>query len=259
MYPGYSPADHEYGQASQEFGEQWSAAKAQGAEFKPSPNGPQYEFNQPRQAKRKASRNAQADASAQNSSTEPKPTSQPADSEPAVSDGVKYHKRQKRAHIKDTMATAAEHGDTIILDNQYFRIDKKPTPVSVRTISPSPLGHKYPKKAKIKHDGTVLGVQEKRVEFEDITDEVDARLKVKDEKRKRKEEKKRKRKLYEGTDLEAVVEVPDPVTNSTKARQVADEIRLESNTGQAGSEDQSAIKGDRKKRQKKHAEDDVQI
>lgn len=53
MYPGYSPKDVEYGKAAEEFGKQWSEAKKQGIEFSTGPDGPEYEFAQSKQAKKR--------------------------------------------------------------------------------------------------------------------------------------------------------------------------------------------------------------
>ena len=46
MYPGYSPADHIYGEASQEYGQRYSEMKKQGTEFKQGPDGIEYVVGQ---------------------------------------------------------------------------------------------------------------------------------------------------------------------------------------------------------------------
>ena len=46
MYPGYSPADHIYGEASQEYGQRYSEMKKQGIELKQGPDGIEYVVGQ---------------------------------------------------------------------------------------------------------------------------------------------------------------------------------------------------------------------
>ncbi|KAL9616629.1 MAG: hypothetical protein Q9160_008512 [Pyrenula sp. 1 TL-2023] len=52
VYPGYSPADHIYGEAAQEYGKQISDAKKKGVDFKLDSNGPEYVVGQSAKAKR---------------------------------------------------------------------------------------------------------------------------------------------------------------------------------------------------------------
>ena len=89
--------------------------------------------------------------------------------------------------------------------NTYFIIDTRPTPVNIRSLSIQPAKRtaspslettegKRRKKTKIRHDADLPNAEDKdKVQYEDINEEVDARLKEKEAKRKRKEEKKRKR------------------------------------------------------------------
>ena len=54
MYPGYSPADHQYGKAAQEVGQEWAEAKRKGVEFQPAKDGPQYEIGQASKRRKKS-------------------------------------------------------------------------------------------------------------------------------------------------------------------------------------------------------------
>ena len=61
MYPGYSPADHQYGQAAQEFGQEWAEAKRKGADFQPAEDGPQYEIGQSKKRQKKSIEESRAE------------------------------------------------------------------------------------------------------------------------------------------------------------------------------------------------------
>jgi len=221
MYPGYSPADHEYGKAAEEFGSQWAAAKAQGLEFQPPPDGPHYEFSQARGVKRatlakiRAAKKARGEGvgsgSGSGSDTGPSGT---------TSAGPQPSGQSEAAKSEDEKADDS---------NPYFVVDTKPTPVNIPGHSHQPAkrasevdlptepGAKRSKKVKTKHNGDISNAQEKRVEFEDITGEVDARMKEKEEKRKRKEEKhKRKRVSEESVEGPVVAENGKPIKKKSK-------------------------------------------
>ncbi|MCJ1404268.1 hypothetical protein MMC11_007493, partial [Xylographa trunciseda] len=228
MYPGYSPADHEYGQAAQEFGQQWSAAKSQGIDFQPQPDGPQYEFSQARGVKRgtlakiRAAKTANGEGSGSGSGSgsdvAPPPTK---------TNGAHPHKRPEGVKSEEDEKDGA---------NPYFVVDTNPTPVNLPGISHNaakrrssteapvePVGVKA-KKAKTGHEGNVPNGTEKRVEFEDISGEVDTRMKEKDEKRKRKEEKKRKRESGQSVDAEPAVESDNPNKKKKKSKKLEGEV-----------------------------------
>ena len=201
MYPGYSPADHEYGKAAEEYGKVAAEARAKGIEIK-HPDA-EHEIGQVKGVKRISLaeiRNAQAakgktsvsgsgggtgsgsDGSIKQEPEEPE--------EPAKTNGQTGTGKVKRASPEG--------------DNPYFIIDTKPTPVTVPGMSSqhlkrsaSPLeaveGKKH-KKVKNKHDGEMPKEEDTQdVKFQDISEQVDARMKEKEKKRKMKEEKKRKR------------------------------------------------------------------
>ncbi|KAL9120846.1 MAG: hypothetical protein Q9187_002595 [Circinaria calcarea] len=224
MYPGYSPADHQYGEAAQEFGAAWSAAKSNGLEFKPPPDGPQYEMAQAKGVKKstlagiRAAKAARGEGSGSGSgSGSEAPTAR------STSNGVSTNGNKEDAKSEDA---TKENG------NPYFVVDTNPTPVNLPGIShqpakrtsdeqsPKETGHRKSKKAKTKHEGEPVAIKEKRVEFEDISAEVDARLKEKEEKRKRKEEKKRKRVSDEAPDAaaETVAEAVEVATEVEKPK-----------------------------------------
>ena len=64
MYPGYSPADHQYGEAAQEFGQEWAEAKRKGFDFQPAEDGPQYQIGQSKKRVKKSLEETKADLAA---------------------------------------------------------------------------------------------------------------------------------------------------------------------------------------------------
>lgn len=198
MYPGYSPADHEYGKAAEEYGKAAAEARAKGVELK-HPEA-EYEIGQAKGVKRKTLagiREAKAakhkiggggSRSGTGSGSEG-PTKQDS-KKPATTNG-----QGSTENIQETTSAG---------DNPYFVIDTKPTPVNIPGMSFQPLKRSASpleaeeaeehKKVKISHDGVIsTGHDAQAVKTEDISDQVDARMKEKEEKRKMKEEKKRKR------------------------------------------------------------------
>ncbi|KAG7002432.1 hypothetical protein G7Y79_00027g061240 [Physcia stellaris] len=178
MYPGYSPADHVYGQAAMEYGSAAARAKAEGVELKPEVDI-EYEIGQGKGIKRKrlAEMRAQdGSGSASGSGTD-------------VADGKKV-----KVVAEDANGEA----------QPAFYIDTNPTPVDLpfgqkktdKRASPEleATEEKTLKKAKKAHEGEIPAAPPAgKLETEDISAEVDARMKEKEEKRRKKEEKKRKK------------------------------------------------------------------
>ena len=201
MYPGYSPADHEYGQAAEEFGRYASEAKMRGEEVKLP--GIDYEFGQGKGIKRKtlteirAAQEAKERGSGSGSgSGSDNPVKSAAQGEPSTtkSNGAITNGNTEPAI---TSPEPQEGGD-----NPYFVVDTQPMKINLphallnqqkRSASsdpqPSLEESKEHKKAKKSHEGDLPTGEG----YEDINDEVDAKLKEKEEKKKRKEERKRKR------------------------------------------------------------------
>ena len=197
MYPGYSPADHEYGKAAEEYGKAAAEARAQGIELK-HPDA-EYEIGQAKGVKRKTLagiREVQAAKGKGSGSGSGSGTG--SGSEGPIKQEPKKPATSNGQASTEKVQEAAPEGD-----NPYFVIDTKPTPVNIPGMSFQPLKRsasleaveaKKHKKAKNKHDGKMpQGEDTEEVKTEDISEQVDARMKEKEEKRKRKEEKKRKR------------------------------------------------------------------
>lgn len=200
MYPGYSPADHEYGKAASEYGIAVAAARAEGVDFKPGqdPNGPEYVIGQAKGEKRKTLAQIKAEKLGANGN-----------GSGSGSDTQNAGEPSKNRSMDGNAQDVRRSSEPASGDNPYFVIDTNPTPVHIPGM---PNGHtkrsstdralselteeKKSKKVKTKH--TVSG-EETKVELEDISEEVDARLKEKEDKRKRKEEKKNRKRELEGS------------------------------------------------------------
>lgn len=213
MYPGYSPADHEYGKAAEEYGLAVAAARREGIDFKPNEDGPDYTIAQARGAKRTTLAGMKAAKAKEGGS-----------GNGTVSGSDAY---LARAALGSHGAETKSEDETGNGENPYFVIDTNPTPVnlpgisrkptkrSTKELSPTkPLERKKPKKPKTKHDGGLAGsTAANNMETEDISEEVDARLNEQEQRRRRKEERKRKR-LSDGS--------PGPVAEPTTTDAVAE-------------------------------------
>lgn len=177
MYPGYSPAHIEYGKAAGEFGQAIGQMKAQGIKWENPTNGPEYEIGQAHGAKRKLLFKKD-----RTESTGSEGASNPTTVEP----------------VKEDEAKGEEAGETL-----GFVIDTNPTPVALPGISNKrPLGDESDSKEKKKDRKKKKSEDDRRekepvIETEDISAEVDARLRAKEEKAKTKKEKKEKKRRRE--------------------------------------------------------------
>ena len=198
MYPGYSPADHEYGKAAEEYGKVAAEARAKGIELK-HPEA-EYVVGQAKGAKRKTLAEIQEAQAA-------KGTTSGSGSGSGTGSGSEGSFKQKPEGDATTngQASAEKVQEPIPEgDNPYFIVDTKPTPVNIPGMSsqapkrsaspPEAVEVKKHKKSKKTHDGDLpKGEDPQEVKTEDISEQVDARMKEKEQKRKMKEEKKRKR------------------------------------------------------------------
>lgn len=184
----------------------------------------------------------------------------------AVAKAVKVDSGTAKSETRDT---------TTEKEKPLFVIDVNPTPVDLAGIAiTSPkrgasLGdndaEKKIKKAKTHHDddddnGT-FPPAEVEVEFEDISQEVDARLKAKEEKRKRKKEKKRKKEADVATEValrDAIAKMEEsvrPKTKKQKLRQNHDAaVEATDAKKRNGTESDEGQGERRKKRRKKNKE-----
>jgi hypothetical protein len=203
MYPGYSPADHIYGEAAQEYGEHAAVLKRKGIDLTPDPHGPQYVVGQSKKLRR--------------SSQEPENLS-----------GSMSSASARNVNGEDQGGEPMEGVEQSADVSQYFVIDSRPTPISElgdlqkhknkandkakrrvsfkdeqddEMASNDASDASKIKKAKSNdpESHTAANV-ESAMREEDISAEVEARLKAKEEKRKSKEDKKRKRNSADSVD-----------------------------------------------------------
>lgn len=184
MYPGYSPADHVYGEAAAEFGQEWHKAKREGHQLQLSADGPQYEFGQAKGAKKRKLEESRGGTS--------------------QSDGASQNGRglngngKAQASAEDGSDSSKNPASSQQKGNPLFVIDTNPTPVPElhsqvggTNLALPVLPAKPSKRAKTAPEDAPAS-NGAPLEHEDIEQEVDQRLKAKEERRKQKE-KKRKR------------------------------------------------------------------
>lgn len=199
MYPGYSPADHIYGEAAAEYGAAMAEAKRQGKQTATDPTGIEYVVG---------------------------------DGQPSAKQQLENFKQQMNASKEQAAEGGAEdasvaHAEESAATEQLFMFDSNPTPIaelqntSIETVQKgrnkandkakrrisSQEGQsddvqaddlvetsRKKKKAKVAQATNAEEVISKPlVDENDISAEVDARMNAKEEKRERREEKKRKR------------------------------------------------------------------
>ncbi|KAL8937448.1 MAG: hypothetical protein Q9216_004412 [Gyalolechia sp. 2 TL-2023] len=197
MYPGYSPGHFDYGKAAEEFGRYASETKRQGKETKPE--GIDYESGQPKRFGHLTLaqiRDAKGTKGGTGSGTESRGAAGLSEPTAAMSN-----------------AQTSGGDETQKAGEQMFFMDSKPTPVNFsgakssakRKATPERAAANISKKQKKQHGRSEVSSDEAaeepaepvNIEFEDISREVDARLKEKEErpklKQRAKEVKKRKR------------------------------------------------------------------
>jgi len=217
MYPGYSPADHIYGEAAAEYGAVIAEARRQGKQIERNPDGVEYVVGQSQLGAKEQLEELKKSRGAAEKSDQNDETSSGAEEnmDGGPMDGVEQN-------------TDAE---------QLFTVDSNPTPVSIlqnksdstskaknkandkakrrvsfqdeQSNSPADTPEEGHKKKKVKvteAESAQANVSTPLVEEDDISAEVDARHKAKEERRKRKEEKKRKRES--GSSQTDAVEIP---------------------------------------------------
>ena len=203
MYPGYSPADHVYGQAAMQYGNAVAKAKAEGIDLRPHADL-EYELGQAKGIKRQKLADMQGLQYSSESAS-----GSGADA-PFATNGKKLGSEKSDAKDEE-MGDAAQPS---------FYIDTEPTPVKLPlsekndskrvTSGPEPVEENKSKKSKKTHDGELPAAPAQgKIETEDISAEVDARMKEKEEKRQRKEEAKRKKEAAKPSGTGAAAEEVD--------------------------------------------------
>lgn len=260
MYPGYSPADHEYGKAAEEYGNFAAAARAQGVDVK-HPDM-EYQIGQGRGTKRKTLEEIRGAKNVKHGG----PGSHGAGEAPGKPEPIPM--TPYALHLKSqAKGKNATHETATNGENACFVVDVNPTPVNLtglttkspkRSASHESLQQEKLKKAKKKHKGDLPQFTDNQgvgVEFEDISQEVDARLKEKEAKRKRKGEKKRKREPADSltAPAEASVAVEVEPTIKKKSKKTKDNVLADKTISKKrqGAEDEEGQREGKKKKRKK--------
>lgn len=200
MYPGYSPADHEYGKAAEEYGKAVAEARRRGVEIPQHPDI-DYQIGQGKGLKRKSlAQMRELGASKEQHSGSGSGAGSGEDEGPVKKRKTNGHFTP--AEVKTEEIAAKKADAPLDNDNPYFVIDTNPTPVNLpdsvssfskREAHTEAGTDKKTKKAKIKHSDNMSTELAKPEETDDISAKVDARMKEKEQKRKNKELKKRRR------------------------------------------------------------------
>ncbi|KAL8909457.1 MAG: hypothetical protein Q9171_005025 [Xanthocarpia ochracea] len=229
MYPGYSIGEHKYGEAAQRSGDYAAEARRNDEEIKPQ--GVEYEAGQSTALSSLTLEQMRAKKAARNGNGNRSGSGSGSDSGPANATSMKPSSSRKKVRFSDVSQDASKR------EGQMFFMDSEPTPVDLLTTLSQSQKRKEPssdhdseptsesveakasKKAKKSHthhsidmddvkkdaqamegstkDTSEQAPQEVQIEYEDISAEVDKRMKEKEEKRKHKDslkgEKKRKR------------------------------------------------------------------
>ncbi|KAM0801919.1 hypothetical protein BDR22DRAFT_845675 [Usnea florida] len=270
MYPGYSPADHEYGKAAEEYGKAAAEARAQGIELK-HPDA-EYQIGQAKGVKRKILAGIREDKAAKGKASDVGSGSGTGSgSEEPVKQKMKRQATTDGKSSTEKVQEAVSEGE-----NPFFVVDTKPSPVNIpglplqplkRSASPpEPVEAKKNKKAKKKHDGAMpKGEDVPEVKTEDISEQVDARMREKEEKRKMKEKKKRKQDADDGPLAAAeqshlAAEVELPMKKKKKSKKSREEPLPDVSASKKRSAEGNGDAGDgegKKKKRKKNKEPGV--
>jgi hypothetical protein len=265
MYPGYSPANHEYGKAAEKYGNKAAAAREQGIDIKPVYLD--YEIGQGRGVKRATLAGVRAAIAARDSGS--------GSGAGFGSDGPVANSSKPRAvngqaedsNPERSAASSAMDDATLGKSKPLFVIDVNPTPVNLPGMNNESPKRGVPrtdngegrrvKKAKMNHTDEKdkpPSLKEEKVEFEDISQEVEARLKAKEEKRKRKEKKRKKHAdiISETVAPDAVEEPERPKKKKVKKNHDAPEETTEAKKRNGLESDEG--QGERKKKRKKNKE-----
>jgi hypothetical protein len=263
MYPGYSPADHIYGEAASEFGKQMAELKKQGIDLPKDPNGPEYDL-----AADKKLTQTQIEEIKKQREQEKK--------------GAESGSLVDSADDKADPMEGVEETDV----SQLFVIDSNPTPVppfqANVTTSLTKSKNKANDKAKRRNsnDGDMTGepavekTHKKKVKVsadstepiepvsDDFEKEAEAKHKEREEKRNAKKNKKRKR---DSAPSELAAEVPDASVGDSKAEKPKKKSKKDKDRGVTESSKEPATEartydGEKvKKRKKKNSEDTPEV
>jgi hypothetical protein len=264
MYPGYSPADHIYGEAAAEYGAMIAEARRQGKEIRSDPNGIEYVVGQSQLSAREqleeVKKSLAAKSAKQNEETSKEAELDQGNGEPM--EGMEQTADASQLFMVDSNPTPLHvlqnKSDASSSRNKNKANDKAKRRVSVQDEQAYPVSEApedFHKKKKVKIAKVEEGLSESKplVEEDDISAEVDQRLKEKEERRRRKAEKKRKRESG-SSQVEAVESINMPAEENQvkiperKKHKKDERLEEKKEAGSAASEEKKSKKEKKKKR-----------
>jgi len=267
-YPGYSPADHIYGEAAAEHGAMIAEARRQGKRIEQNPFGIEYVVGQSQGSVNEQMdewRKSREEIKATKNGPTPVEPEELVNSEPM--EGIEQSAKPEQLFMVDSNPTPVNvlqnKSDTSSKAKNRAN-DKAKRRVSFQDEQPNvpaatDEGHKK-KKVKVVEAETVQSYEPEPKplrEEDDISAEVDARLKEKEERRKRKEEKKRKREseASQADVPEAVVEELAATKPTKKKQKKADEAKEGEQAVESDIAEQVKPNKDKKKKKKRASMD----
>jgi hypothetical protein len=260
MYPGYSPADHIYGEAAAEYGAMIAEAKRQGKEVKTDPSGIEYVVGQNQLSAREQLEAVKESFAAKKA----KQNVTPSEAEGDQGNGEPMEGVEQAADV-----------------SQLFMVDSNPTPVSAlqkmpenssskgknrandkakrsvslnedqsNAVSEAPEDSHQSKRVKVAKAEEATIEPKPLVEEDDISAEVDRRLKEKEERRRRKMEKKRKRES-DSSQVERVEAAEVPVKETQVAKPDKKKHKKDKRAEEAKQTESVVTEGEKHKKEKK--------
>ena len=227
MYPGYSPADHIYGEAAAEYGAMIAEARRQGKEIKSDPNGIEYVVGQSQLSAREQLEEVKksfAAKKAQRNATSTEAERDQENGEPM--EGVEQTADLSQLFMVDANPTPVSALQNVA-ENSSSKGKNKANDKAKRSVSlledqanavgEAPEDSHQPKRMKTSKAEEATIEPKPLVEEDDISAEVDRRLKEKEERRRRKMEKKRKRES-DSSQVERVETAEEPVEETQIAK-----------------------------------------
>jgi hypothetical protein len=259
MYLGYSPADHIYGEAAAEYGAMIAEARRQGKEVKTDPSGIEYVVGQNQLSAREQLEAVKESFAAKKA----KQNVTPSEAERDQGNGEPMEGVEQTADV-----------------SELFMVDSNPTPVSAlqkmpensskaknrandkakrsvslnedqsNAVSEAPEDSHQSKRVKVAKAEEAAIEPKPLVEEDDISAEVDRRLKEKEERRRRKMEKKRKRES-DSSQVERVETAEVPVKESQAAKPDKKKHKKDKKAEEAKQTESVATEGEKHKKEKK--------
>ena len=238
MYPGYSPADHIYGEAADEYGQQVAEAKRKGISLESNAAGVEYVIGQSKLSAKEQleeiKKRRKIETAKSREENPPSVSNENIQTQGCSVESVEQDGDASQLFMIDsnptpvdvlqgkTDATSGSKGKNKANDKAKRSVSVQDEPVDTSAKSIPTDSHKK-KKAKVASDEPAeVNLPTPAIEEDDITGEVDARHKIKEEKRQktRKAEKEGKKRKRESDVSQPTDKVDVAATESTNVANV---------------------------------------